>query len=322
MNTFVKILLFSLAVLVLSCGRRQQEAEKPLSPVTRSFPSLTPPSMLQEQSEIAEWMAFHYWDVLADGSEGYSCDSAYVSGIAKAEMEQAMANFIYILDMLPIETAIEASGKLADRMHACEEADTASNVLEMLSSISERYMYDPNSPLRNEDYFQPVASMLSQSHFLDKALRGKFARISSKSKLNRVGTRAADFSFCDRGGRSYSLYEIEAEYTLLFFSNPGCGSCLEIINNLKSSEKISRMISEGRLAVLNIYIDEDLQAWRDYMSIYPKDWYNGFDPELVLRNNDIYYVRAIPSLYLLDESKMVILKDADPEKLFMTIQNI
>ena len=312
----------SLPVLIVSCGRRQQEVEKTSVAVTRSLPSLTPPSMLQEQSEIAEWMALHYWDVLEGSSEGYLCDSAYVCGIAKAEMEQAMANFIYILDMLPIETALDASTKLAERMHACEEADTVSNVLEMLSSICERYMYDPNSPMRNEDYFQPVASMLSQSPYMDEASRGRFARISSKSKLNRIGTKAGDFRFCDRNGRSYSLYGIEAEYTLLFFSNPGCGSCLEIINNIKSSEKVSRMISEGRLAVLNIYIDEDLQAWRDYMSIYPKDWYNGFDPEFVLRNNEIYHIRAIPSLYLLDADKTVIMKDADPEKLFMTIQKL
>ena len=75
------------------------------------------------------------------------------------------------------------------------------------------------------------------------------------------------------------------------------------------------MIKDGALAVLNIYIDEDLQAWRDYMEIYPQTWYNGFDPYLAIRNDMLYNVRAIPSLYLLDSDKIVILKDAVPEKL-------
>ena len=70
------------------------------------------------------------------------------------------------------------------------------------------------------------------------------------------------------------------------------------------------------LAVVNVYIDEDIQAWRSYMPVYPEEWYNGFDPDFVLRNDEIYNVRAIPSLYLLDEEKRVILKDAPENKLF------
>jgi hypothetical protein len=89
---------------------------------------------------------------------------------------------------------------------------------------------------------------------------------------------------------------------------------MEIINSLKSSPKVTDMISTGRMAVLNIYIDEDLQAWKDYMPVYPQEWYNGFDPDLVLRNNDIYNIRAIPSLYLLDKDKTVIMKDAVTER--------
>jgi hypothetical protein len=97
---------------------------------------------------------------------------------------------------------------------------------------------------------------------------------------------------------------------------------MEIINSLKSSPKVTDMISTGRMAVLNIYIDEDLQAWKDYMPVYPQEWYNGFDPDLVLRNNDIYNIRAIPSLYLLDKEKTVLLKDAVPEKLFDLIERL
>ena len=83
--------------------------------------------------------------------------------------------------------------------------------------------------------------------------------------------------------------------TLLFFSNPGCEACMSIINVLKEDPQISGMISSGRLKVLNVYIDEDLDAWRSYMPIYPDEWYNGFDPDFVIRNETLYNVRAIPS---------------------------
>ena len=58
------------------------------------------------------------------------------------------------------------------------------------------------------------------------------------------------------------------------------------------------------------------------MPIYPKEWYNGFDPDLVIRNDKVYNVRAIPSLYLLASDKTVILKDADPERLFSILQTL
>ena len=74
------------------------------------------------------------------------------------------------------------------------------------------------------------------------------------------------------------------------------------------------LIREGRLAVLNIYIDEDLDAWRSYMPIYPKEWLNGYDAAHILRQDVLYNIRAIPSLYLLDAEKRILLKDAPLER--------
>ena len=139
---------------------------------------------------------------------------------------------------------------------------------------------------------------------------------NNMSALNRVGTKAADFRFTDKRGKSYSLYGIKSDYTVLFFSNPGCQACKQIIDVLSNDPKISSMIDEGILKVLNIYIDEDLEAWRSYMPIYPDKWYNGFDPDLVIRGESLYNVRARPSLYLLDKDKVVLMKDAPENRLF------
>ena len=50
------------------------------------------------------------------------------------------------------------------------------------------------------------------------------------------------------------------------------------------------------------------------MPIYPETWYNGFDPDFVIRGDVLYNVRAIPSLYLLDKDKNVMMKDAVTER--------
>ena len=62
--------------------------------------------------------------------------------------------------------------------------------------------------------------------------------------------------------------------------------------------------------MINIYIDEDLAQWYKYMPIYPENWINCHNEDLKIRWENLYDVRAIPSLYLLDREKRVILKDA------------
>ena len=83
----------------------------------------------------------------------------------------------------------------------------------------------------------------------------------------------------------------------------------------KKVECWKKQLEEGTLLVVNVYPDEDLQAWLDYLPNYPEEWVCGCDPDQVLNSDTRYWLRAIPSLYLLDEQKRVVLKDAPLEKL-------
>ena len=322
MVRYFKTILLVVLALSISCGRRAEQGRIGAEiKTTRDFPMPTPPSMMEDPREIIEYMAMHYWDqFVPNAKEGsssqYLCDSSHVSGVSKDDLEQNLANYIYILENVPLKQAQKSVATLAGRLQSHESADTVSNMFETFVALMDKYMYDPNSPLRNEDLYSPFAASLSQSEHLDEATKDRYRHIAAMCRLNETGTKAADFRFSDKRGKEYSLYGIKAENIILFFSNPGCGSCLDIINSLKDNPKVSQMLSDGRLAVLNIYIDEDLQAWKEYMPVYPEEWYNGFDPYLVIRADKIYNVRAIPSLYLLDADKTVILKDTTPEKLF------
>ena len=85
-------------------------------------------------------------------------------------------------------------------------------------------------------------------------------------------------------------------------------------SKLKADPNVQKLLDEGRLAVLNVYIDEDLEAWREYMPVYPKEWMNGYDASHIIREDILYCIRAIPSLYLLDADKRILLKDAPVER--------
>ena len=302
-------ILSVLAFLVVGCGTRKAEQFQALP-----FPDVMPPEMLETTQDRAEYMAEHWWDKFADAERTYPCDSVLVSGVSIEIVEQKFANWVNLLSMVDYPHAAKSVRRLYDKSVKCEEKDTASNVFETFVTLVEKYLYDPNSPMRNEDLYGPYAECLSKCGFIDEGKRTAYAYDAGKCALNRIGTKAADFRFEDRNGKVRRLYDIKADFTVLFFSNPGCEACKEIINALKGTPHIDSLVQAGRIAVLNIYIDEDLAAWRSYMPIYPETWYNGFDPDFVIRTDVLYNVRAIPSLYLLDKDKNVMMKDAITER--------
>ena len=303
------------AVIAAGCGQNRKAEQFQALP----FPDVKIPAMMTGSADVAEYISMHYWDGLTDLSRDYPCDSLYVSGVKKEDVEQKFADWNAVLGVLPRSIADKAVNALYEKAATCELKDTSSNVFDTFVMLAEKYFYDPNSPVRNEDHYHAFVRNLASFEGFDEAVRGKYAYQARMTALNREGTIAADFRFADKNGRIHSLHGINAPMTLLFFSNPGCDACMEIIKVLSGHEGIASMIADGRLAVLNIYIDEDIQAWRDYMPIYPEQWYNGFDPDMVIRGETLYNVRAIPSLYLLDHEKRVILKDAPENRVFETL---
>ena len=301
-----------LAAAAAGCGNGKKAEQFKALP----FPDCAVPGMMTDRQDIAEYVAGHFWDGITDPDRDYPSDSLLVSGVRKEDVEQKFADWTSILEMIPFNQAEKAVARLYDRAVACERKDTSSNLFETFTDLSYKYLYDPNSPLRNEDCYNAFVRRLAGYEGISPEMKQKYEYDARMTSLNRTGTVAADFRFADKMGRMHTLHGIKAPLTLLFFSNPGCDACLNIINVLKGEPQISGLIDSGRLAVLNIYIDEDLQGWRDYMPIYPEEWYNGFDPDLVIRTDNLYNVRAIPSLYLLDEEKRVILKDAPENRLF------
>lgn len=322
MNMKTSILFVAAAaMLVAACNGGNSENKKDQVKAEQifkalPFPDVKVPTMISEPSEALKYMAENYWNGITDPSRKHFCDSSYVSGVDKSVVEQKFADWTLILDNVGIDVVGRSVGKLYDRALACENEDPSSNVFETFVELADKYFYDPNSPMRNEEYYLPFVSKYATYEGLSDVERGRFEREARLCALNRIGTKATDFRFADRYGVIRNLYDIKADLTLLFFSNPGCNACMEIINVLKEEPTISMLINSGIMKVLNIYIDEDIQAWRSYMPVYPEQWYNGFDPDFALRGNELYNIRAIPSLYLLDKEKNVLMKDVPENVLF------
>ena len=152
------------------------------------------------------------------------------------------------------------------------------------------------------DLWVPSTERIVPEHDLHEAMQ------------NRPGERANAFAFLTREGKRLSLYDLEAEHTLILFSNPECAMCRMLKDLILHSAPIVERITEGRLKMLVLYPDEDLKAW-ERGDKAPAGWIDARDEHGTIRSEGLYDLRAIPSIYLLDRDKRVLVKDStDPRE--------
>lgn len=300
-------------LLAVSCGGRRKSAVQ----AERPFPQVNIPSAYTDDDERIAYGVEHYWDGFFEGPG--RTDSAHVLGVLKGEVEQALSNYIGVLEALPLGKAQQGISSLFDKISVRQQADTSDRVYLAMTEMVARYLYDPNSPMRDEDLYLPFVQKMASSPLTRENMRTACHYEAQMCAMNPRGSIAPDFAITLRNGTQVRMHSVKAERTLLFFSNPGCQNCREIIDALKTDSKVQSMVGEGRLAVINVYIDEDLKAWRDYMPVYPKEWLNGYDAAHIIREDVLYCIRAIPSLYLLDADKRILLKDPPVERVLQTL---
>ena len=319
-----RLLTYSLTMIctlvMVGCGGRGNGKSAAFQP--HAFPPVPePPAVIAEPQEKAEYVISNYWNKFL--GQAYPCDTNVVNGVLADDLEKAFGTYVTFLEgTCPIDFGRKAMAGFFDKVEKFQASDTSSNVFGFFEKMVPKYLYDPNSPVRNEDLYLPYVSRLAVSEYSDPDLKPSYSFETQMCSLNMIGSPAADFTFTDLSGRRHTLYSVKAETTLLFFTNPGCPACKEIMESLTSDEEIAALVASGRLAVVNIYIDDELDKWREYASVYPKNWYNGYDQSYIIRSDVTYNVRAIPSLYVLDSEKKVIMKDAPVEKVLPYLENL
>ncbi len=288
-------LVIALLPLVASCGGRRNAAPASDVKVPRVFVPALAPAALTDNASRLDYMRDHYWDNL---------DFADTLFLAEIDTLQMMRAYVDYIGNYVAPDDGEAIARLMQKASASKYA------FDYFSMLADKVLYDPNSPMRNDELYIPVLEAQVASPLLDK-----YEKIAPEYNLqlarqNRIGHKANDFRYTVASGRSGSLYGIQAEYTLIFFNNPGCSMCKQITEALCESPMIGEMVERGTLKVLALYPDEDLGEWEAYRKNMPSSWINAYDKGTTINNGQLYDLKAIPSLYLLDSQKRVLVKDS------------
>ena len=286
------VFIIILAMLVVSCTPKQKSREQ--QPKRYSFSYVQPPMQATEEQQVA-YMRDHFWDKFD------FADTLYTTKADTTEMMHAFAgyvgNFVGPLNQEPIR-------KLMQR------ASVSKKMFDYFVMLAEKVLHDPNSPYRSDELYIAVLEAQLASPYYDK-----YEKIAPEYDLrivsqNRIGQSANDFDYTDRTGRTRNMYSLKNDFIIVYINNPGCAMCRDITESLKRSQIITELQRKGRLKVLAIYPDENLDEWHKHLSDMPAEWINGYDRGCRIERENLYNVSAIPALYLLDKEKKVLVKDS------------
>lgn len=260
------------------------------------FNKIAVPDSLHTTIDRANFVALHYWDLFNFN------DTAYIH--APEVTEQAFANYVGLVAFAAPTVATEGINLFLKR------ADANSKVFDYFNTLFEKYLYEPNSPLCNEELYIPVLQYLVASPSVDQLTKQTYEFRLKMAFKNRKGTKATNLKFESRNGVTQQLNDIFTDRNvLLIFFDPNCEHCVEVINKLKADPFVMTMTGDGTLAVVAIYADGKKDVWKEHKSELPEEWTVGYDLSGVYKHT-LYDLKAMPTLFMLDKDKTVLLKDA------------
>ena len=274
-------------------------AAEPQSP-PGELPLPDVPVVLQTPQSRAAYVMEHFWDAMDFKNTSLSHDSDF--------MEQ---NFVNFISLFPIADSSSWRPSVHTLMRRAEADGTAYRIL---AEMAHKYLYEANSPMLNEEHYLCFLDEMLSAKQLSKAERMRPERQREVVLKNRVGTPAADFAYQTPDGTVATLRDTPAEYTLLIFYDPECDHCTATIEALRRDVYVTLRTRGGRLKVLAVYAG-DREIWEQHLSALPENWTVGYDVYDAVYGDDRYILRAMPSIYLLDRDKRILLKDASAESI-------
>lgn len=290
MNKLLPLLIGLVGHLFISSDLMAQSA-------TNGFTLPAIPDTLQTVESRSSYLVAHYWDRFS------FADS--LQFMNQPEMvEQAVVDYVDLFRLVP---AAEAENSLSVLM---DQASVTLNGFLFFYNTLEKYLYDATSPMRNEALFIPVLQKMMASNKLSDDDKLRPAMLLKSVSKNKVGSMAADFSYTKPDGSQHRLSELQTPLILLLFFDPECDDCHQVIMRLEKTDVLNQLTADRQLTVLAVYPGENKRLWQTMAQHMLPTWEIGMDESQTIYNKELYDILGFPSMYLLDQQKTVILKDA------------
>jgi len=153
--------------------------------------------------------------------------------------------------------------------------------------------------LADRVYLAGKAPWASEEYITD--LKKKVDRL----RPNLIGSKAPELLMSSFSGYYVSLYDVKADFTIVYFWEPDCGHCKEATPILKKYYDANK---DKGIEVFAVCTQHDKEKWEKYIVDNGLMWINGWDPERLSRFDLLYNVESTPLVYILDRDKKIIAK--------------
>lgn len=166
------------------------------------------------------------------------------------------------------------------------------------------------SPFFTEPLYIAMLKDAVQLPDLEHARKVRYERQLSLLDKNLKGSILPNFKIKLSNDSLTDLYSVESEFMLLYFQNPDCPTCTQVREEMAGMTVLNEAIASGKLTVLTVYFEEDEALWRRYLKNKANpDYLHGWDYLHEIETNELFDLRIIPYVFLLDKDKRVIKKD-------------
>lgn len=291
-------LIFIPLFILTSCNPFHSNDVKIQAPQHSTAQRLSMPVIPVSISSIKEreiYLAKHYWENL---------DAKFVDDkLNKDELEQRFVDYLDLLTIIPAEQAKQ------DIVACMDKTISSPAIFRHFINLFEQYLFNPQSPLKNEEWYITVLEYVVHSHKVDELKKVKARYQLQMLYKNRLGNIATDFTYTSPAGERGNLHNFKSPLTLVLFYDPDCEHCQATIKELEDSQLLKDLQQTRELKILAVYPEANSKLWMDYASAMPANWVNVSDQQQITLHKK-YDLQALPSIYLLDQDKRVLLKDA------------
>jgi len=168
-------------------------------------------------------------------------------------------------------------------------------------------------------FFAETYYLNGNAPWADSTWLSKVEERVKEIKPNLIGNKAQEIRLLSPDEQFISLYNIHAEYTVLFFYEPGCGHCKKATPKMKAMA--NKYWGQG-VEVLGIYTQVEKEEWLKFIKEQElENWINAWDPYNQSHFRQNYDIKSTPSIYLLDKNKNIIGKRIDVETLELILED-
>lgn len=136
-----------------------------------------------------------------------------------------------------------------------------------------------------------------------------------------IGKIAPNLKLKQTNGIQFNLYDLKSRYTILFFWNEKCRSCLDEMSNIKKDEA---SLKKSGVEIVSIFSGKNEAYFQETTktSIEMNNWLNTKITSIIAQDFNTYSITSFPQFFVLDKDKKILSKRIGAKQLLEVINRL